>query len=496
MSVATISDPVRLSLDTIDALPKGIERPTYQRDELTHGILHIGPGNFHRSHQAVFLDRLMNAGLAKDWAITGASIMPGDVRLRDLLLEQDCLTTVVEQSDGKTNARVTGCMIDYLPIGDTQAILDVMESETTRIVSMTITEGGYFLDARTGHFDPTHPAIAAEVNADAPGTVFGLIVRALRNRRDAGLPPFSVMSCDNLPHNGHIAREATVETARLIDPALGEWIDTHVCFPNAMVDRITPATGERELTSIVVDHGVDDRTPVFCETFLQWVIEDKFACGRPPFESAGAQIASDVTPFEMLKIRVLNGGHALIAYPAALLGIELADEAMAHPLIRRFLEKVERTEVIPTVPPVPDTNAETYFDTILQRFSNPAIGDTIERLCFDGSNRQPKFIVPTMASRLESGDDVSGLALGSALWCRYCAGTDEQGQTLAPNDAKHTTLMSVALAARNRPVTWLEQHDIYGDLGSQAPLVNAFTKALNALWEDGTEAVLTRYIDS
>jgi len=494
MTASPLTSAVRLSLDTLDQLPAPIARPGYARDQLSHGILHIGPGNFHRSHQAVYLDRLMNAGLGHDWAIVGASIMPGDSRLRDIMLEQDCLTTVVEQSDGKTSASVTGCMVDYLPVGDTQAILDVMESDQTRIVSMTITEGGYFLDAATGHFDTSHPAIAAEVNADSPGTVFGLLVRALRNRRDAGLPPFTVMSCDNLPHNGRIAREATVETGRLIDPALGDWIDANVSFPNAMVDRITPATGERELDSIVSDHGVDDRAPVFCETFLQWVLEDSFCNGRPPLEKAGVQIVSDVTPFEMLKIRVLNGGHALIAYPAALLGIELADEAMANPLIRGFLDKVERSEVIPTVPPVPDTDPTEYFETIVQRFSNPAIGDTIERLCYDGSNRQPKFIVPTIASRLAAGNDVTGLALGCAFWCRYCAGTNEQGQTLAPNDLSHTALMSVALAARNRPVTWLEQPDIYGELGTEPAFVRAFTEALNAIWEDGTEAVLTRYI--
>ncbi len=494
MTASHTSKAVQLSLETLDQLPAPVGRPSYGRDQLSPGILHIGPGNFHRSHQAVYLDRLMNSGIGKDWAIVGASIMPGDTRLRDIMLEQDCLTTVVEQSDGKTRAHVTACMIDYLPVGDTQAILDAMESEQIRIVSMTITEGGYFLDAATGHFDTSHPAIAAEVNADSPGTVFGLLVRALRNRRDAGLPPFTVMSCDNLPHNGSIARQATVETARLIDAALADWIDANVSFPNAMVDRITPATGERELTSIVNEHGVADSAPVFCETFLQWVLEDKFCNGRPPLEQVGVQIVSDVTPFEMLKIRVLNGGHALIAYPAALLGIELADEAMANPLIRGFIDKVEHNEVIPTVPPVPDTDATDYFATVVQRFSNPAIGDTIERLCYDGSNRQPKFIVPTIAARLASGDDVTGLALGCAFWCRYCAGTDEQGQTLAPNDLAHTTLMSVALAARSRPVTWLEQHDIYGDLGTEPVFVRAFTDALNAIWEDGTQAVLTRYI--
>ncbi len=496
MTAQTSSSAVALRLNTLQDLPAAVARPHYERASLSAGILHIGPGNFHRSHQAVYLDRLMNDGHAHDWAIVGASIMPSDQRLRDILVEQDYLTTVVEQVDGASSAQVTGCMIDYLPVADTDAILAAMCSPDTRIVSMTITEGGYFLSASTGHFDPTHPAIAGEANADTPGTVFGLLVVALRERRAAGTPPFTVMSCDNLPHNGRIAREATVGTARLIDESLADWIDENVSFPNAMVDRITPATGERELGSIVDDHGIDDQAPVFCEKFMQWVLEDNFSNGRPPFELAGVQIVPDVTPFEMLKIRVLNGGHALIAYPAALLGIEFAHDAMGNPLISGFLDRVEREEVIPTVPPVPNTDKAQYYETIVRRFANPAIGDTIQRLCHDGSNRQPKFIVPTIADRLAEGHSVSGLALGCAFWCRYCAGTDEQGNSITPNDTSHAILQPAALAARARPATWLEQPDIYGDLGENAAFAATFEAALNAIWADGTEAVLKRFSQS
>lgn len=489
-----MTDAIDLRLDSLPDLPEAVARPSYRRTDLSPGILHIGPGNFHRSHQAVYLDRLMNDSLALDWALIGASIIPNDRRLRDILLRQDCLTTVVEQDNGEASARVTGCMTDYLPVGNTGAILAAMTNPDIRIVSMTITEGGYFLDASTGHFNRDHPTIVAEASAEIPSTVFGLMAVALRQRRDAGIAPFTVMSCDNLPHNGRIAREATVETARLIDAELGNWIDQNVCFPNAMVDRITPATGERELTSVVADHGIKDQAPVFCETYLQWVLEDNFSNGRPPFERAGVQIVSDVTPFETLKIRVLNGGHALIAYPAALLGLEFAHEAMAHPLIRGFLDKVERREVIPTVPPVPDTDTAAYYDTVVKRFSNPAIGDTIERLCHDGSNRQPKFIVPTLGERLADGETIDGLALGCAFWCRYCAGTDDRGNPFAPNDAAHETLKEVALAARERPAAWLEQADIYGDLGANPVFVDAFATALTAIWIEGSEAVLTRFI--
>lgn len=488
--------PVPLSLATLGALPAAVQVPAYDRASLSPGIVHVGPGNFHRAHQAVYLDALMRDGLAHDWGIVGASIMSGDARLREMLLAQDCLGTVVSQSPAGNRARITGCQLDYLPVGDIETILQAMADPATRIVSLTVTEGGYYLDATTGHVDLSHPALVADATAALPATTFGILAHALARRRAAGVPAFTIMSCDNLPHNGRVAREATVGTARLIDAGLADWIDTHARFPNAMVDRITPATGERERRLVREEHGIDDPVPVFCETFIQWVLEDDFALGRPPFERAGVQIVDDVTPFETMKIRVLNGGHALLAYPAALLDIEYVDTAMQHPLIGTWLKKVEADEVLPTLQPVPDTDTAIYLDTIIERFANPAIGDTVQRLAFDGSNRQPKFIVPTLADRLAADASIDGLAMGSAFWCRYCAGTSESGKPFAENDGASARLRTAALQAREDPSIWLAMHEVYGSLAEDERLQKAFAAALRAIWRDGTQAVLSHHLDN
>ncbi|WP_112874681.1 mannitol dehydrogenase family protein [Paracoccus endophyticus] len=484
----------RLSNATLPALT-GAATPSYDRAALTPGIVHFGLGNFHRAHQAVYLDRLMNAGLGLDFAIVGAGVMPSDARMRDVLAAQDHLYTVVEQSAAAFQARVLGATVDYLPPGDPARTIAALADPAIRIVSLTITEGGYFIDAATGHFDPAHPAIAADAaHPDAPATVFGLIVAGLRARRDAGSPPFTVMCCDNIPHNGVVTREAVVETARLSDPRLADWIAANVAFPNGMVDRITPATSDRERAMVRDDFGIEDDAPVFCEDFIQWVLEDNFPAGRPPLEQAGVEFVADVTAWEMMKIRILNGGHAVIAYPAGLMDIHFVHEGMQDDLVRAFLDKVEVEEIIPVVPPVPGTDLRAYFDKVKERCANPKIGDTIRRLCLDGSNRQPKFIIPTIADRLARGLAVDGLALESALWCRYCAGTTDSGAVTEANDPNWDRLTAAAQAARHDPAAWLGMADIYGATGADPGLAEPFARWLAMLWADGTAATLRRYL--
>ncbi len=475
-------------------LPEGVGRPRYARADLSAGILHFGVGNFHRAHQAEYLDRLFSSGESLDWAIVGAGVMVGEREGHALLAEQDWLTTLVEQEADRSEARVIGSMIDYVEPADTEAIIARLANPEIRIVSLTITEGGYFLDSQD-RFDPSHPAIRADgANPEQPRTVFGLILAGLKSRIAAGSSPFTVMSCDNIPHNGTVTRNALVGLAELLDPNLAEWIAENVAFPNGMVDRITPATSDRERDILRKSFGVEDAWPVFCEGFTQWVLEDRFPLGRPAFEKAGVQFVDDVSPFELMKLRVLNGGHATIAYPAGLLGIHYVHEAMEHPLIRSFLRKLEESEIIPMVPPVPDTDIGTYFDLIEARFSNPKIGDTVRRLCLDGSNRQPKFIVPVIRDALMQGASITGLALESALWCRYCAGVDEEGLEIAPNDPNWTELVQVARAARNTPGAWLEQRGIYGAVGQDDRFRDAFDRWLRTLWSEGTAATLEAYL--
>lgn len=488
--------PIPLSLATLPLLPPKVATPPYARGALSPGILHFGVGNFHRAHQAMYLDRLFATGRDHDWALIGAGVFEGERKGRDILQAQDWLTTLVEQEVDGSEAHVLGSMIDYIEPANAAATIARMAQPDIRIVSLTITEGGYFLDSKD-RFDPTHPAILADAaNPRAPKTAFGMMIQALRARIAADIPPFTIMCCDNIPHNGTVTRNALCGLAALSDPDFADWIAENVAFPNAMVDRITPATTDRERAILAQDFGVADGWPVFCEGYTQWVLEDHFPLGRPAFETVGAQFVADVAPFELMKLRILNGGHAVIAYPAGLMDVHFVHEAMAHPLVRGFLRKIEETEIIPQVPPVPDTDLAGYFDLIERRFSNPKIGDTIRRLCLDGSNRQPKFIVPTLRDALTHGGSHDGLALECALWARYCAGVTDSGRIIEANDPNWDRLVPVAQAARTRPQAWLEQETIYGDLAGHAGFSARFAHWLGALWQDGTAATLTRYLQA
>ncbi|MHA1190372.1 MAG: mannitol dehydrogenase family protein [Alphaproteobacteria bacterium] len=472
--------------------------PSYERSDLSPGILHFGVGNFHRAHQAVYLNDLFNAGHDRDWAIVGAGVMPSDEAMRRTLAGKDFLTTIVEQSATDSRAEIAGAMIDYVSPDDFDGLMAWLADPRIRIVSMTITEGGYFIDPATGVFDPDDSGIRADVqNADRPSTVFGLIVAGLRRRQAAGTPPFTVMSCDNIPHNGVVTRNTLVGYAELVDAELAGWIADNVTFPNGMVDRITPATGDRERQILADQFGIADPAPVFCEDFKQWVLEDKFCAGRPSLDRVGVQFVPDVSPYETMKLRVLNGGHAIIAYPAGLMDIEFVHEAMADPLITGFLQKVIRDEIIPVLEPalssVPGIDLGDYFSVVQRRFSNPKIADTIRRLCLDGSNRQPKFIVPTIAERMQAGTGISGLALESALWCRYCYGTTDSGTEIAPNDPNWDRLNQTARTAKDEPQQWLAMEDIYGDTGRDSAFSAAFSQALRDLCNHGTRETLRRY---
>jgi mannitol 2-dehydrogenase len=484
----------KLSAATLPTLATAT-KPTYDRANLTAGILHFGVGNFHRAHQAVYLDDLFALHEGHDWALVGAGVREADRAMREKLQAQDWLTTVVEQEADLSTARVTGAMIDYLQPGDSAAVIARLADPAIRIVSLTITEGGYYIDPASQRFDPTHPDIVYDAaHMDAPRTAFGLILAGLLTRRDAGLQPFTVMSCDNIPGNGHVTQNAVAGLAELVDPQLAAWVRSSVAFPNGMVDRITPATSDRERQLLADQFGIEDAWPVFCENFKQWVLEDNFPAGRPALEKVGVQFVPDVAPYEHMKIRILNGGHATIAYPAGLMDIHFVHEAMGNRLVYDFLAKVEHEEIIPVVPPVPHTDLGDYLALCQRRFANPKIGDTIRRLALDGSNRQPKFIIPSALDRVQGQQSVNGLALVSALWCRYCYGTTDSGKVIEPNDPNWDRLTAQARKAKENPAAWLEMTDIYGALASQPAFVAAFTNALQTLWNVGTEQTLRRYL--
>ena len=297
---------IRLSRAALPSFSSQLSVPHYSPQQLKSGIVHIGVGNFHRAHQAVYLDQLFRLGKSLDWALVGTGVKPGDRVMGQTLAQQDYLTTVVEQSAAGYKATITGAMIDFLLPGD-PANIERLADPSIRIVSLTVTEGGYFINPATGEFDPDQPVLKQDAaNPAKPNTAFGLILAGLRTRLTRGIAPFTVMSCDNLLHNGNVTRNAVVGLAEMQDSKLAAWIEREVAFPNGMVDRITPVTSDRERTILQEEFGIEDGWPVFCENYIQWVLEDRFPLGRPELEAVGVTFVPDVTPYEHMKLRILN----------------------------------------------------------------------------------------------------------------------------------------------------------------------------------------------
>ena len=485
---------MRLNKANLRRFPDNVRVPTYDRNSLTPGILHLSVGNFHRGHMAVYLDELFEQGKDLDWAIVGASLRPSAVDMRETLKAQDYLTTVVELAPAAISAHIVSCMVDFLP-SDPNAIHDALSDGQIRIVSMTITESGYYIDAATGEFAANHPEMVRDAKSpDTPASLFGVIVKALRARRDAGIEPFTVLSCDNLPGNGNLTRQTVLGLARLGDPELADWIAASVAFPNSMVDRIVPATTDRE-RRLVEDHfGIIDDLPVVCEPFRQWVVEDHFPSGRPHLEKVGVEFVTDVSGYELMKLRILNAAHASMCYPALLLGHHFVHDAMADPDIVQWLKALLTKEAIPTLKPLPRVNYHHYLDKVLERFSNTEIGDTISRIAEEGSERQPKFILPAVIDALDSGKSVNGFALEIALWCRYCLAEDEQGKLITVKDLRAADLFQFAEASRMRSDAFLDNIDVFGSIGKNAVFSEPFCYWLRYIHQRGVRAAIRKYV--
>ena len=476
-----------------------VAQPGYDPSALTVGIVHFGVGNFHRSHQALYLDKLFARGEALDFAICGVGVLPGDARMRDALRAQGMRYTLVERHpDGGVVARSIASIVDFLfAPDDPEAVLEKLADPAVRIVSLTITEGGYNTDESTGEFDLAAPAIAADLVPDArPATVFGLVVEGLRRRRERGLPPFTVMSCDNLQGNGHVARASFLAFARSKDADLADWIAAEVAFPNSMVDRITPVTGPDELAFVSQTFGVDDAWPVVSEGFTQWVLEDSFTAGRPPYEHVGVQVVDDVMPYEKMKLRLLNASHQAIAYFGLLLGHTFAHEAATDPVIVRLLERFMREEAEPTLGPVPGVDLAAYEAELIERFANPYVRDTLLRLATDASDRIAKFVLPVVRDRLAAGGGIDLAAAIVASWAEFAAFRDAEGRPLDVADRQALLVGRAVERAADDPAAFVADERLVGDLAGDPAFVESFARAARAIRELGARDALTGIVDA
>jgi mannitol 2-dehydrogenase len=467
--------------------------PAYDRNLVTPGVVHVGVGGFHRAHQAMYHDRMMNDGAGLDWGICGVGVLAADRKMQQALDAQDGLyTLVLKHSDGTYEPRVIGSIVQYLLApGNPEAVIEKMAAEPTRIVSLTVTEGGYNVSDITGEFDAANPDVVRDLAPGAvPRTTFGLITEALRRRRQRGLAPFTVVSCDNLPGNGQLSKRVFTAFARLRNPELGDWIEGTVRFPNSMVDRITPVTSDADRAEVTERFGIDDRWPVVCEPFVQWVLEDDFAAGRPPYEDAGVQLVGQVEPYELMKLRLLNGSHQALCYFAYLAGYRLVHEAAQDSLFQTFLLGYMDQEATPTLPPVPGVDLAGYKHTLLERFANPQIRDTIARLCAQSSDRIPKFLLPVIRQQLVTGGEIKRSAAVVASWARYAEGVDERGEPIDVVDRYRDRLTSLARRQREDPGAFIANRDLFGDLADNERFATAYRSVLASLHQHGARATL------
>ena len=492
MSNASTDHLTPLSNATLASLPEAVPGPTYDRDAVSVGIVHLGVGGFHRAHEAMYVDRLMNRGLAMDWGICGVGVMPHDRGMRDALGAQDCLfTLVVKSPDGTVEPRVIGSIVEYLfAPDDAEAVVERMADPRVRIVSLTITEGGYNISAVSGDFDRANPDVLHDLEPGAvPRTTFGLVTEAIERRRRRGVPPFTIVSCDNIQGNGEVARRSFAAFAAMRSPELAACV-REMHFPTSMVDRITPATTDADRAELTERFGVQDRWPVVCEPFIQWVLEDSFGAGRPPLEQAGVQVVADVEPYELMKLRLLNASHQALCYFGYLAGYRLVHEVCQDPLFAAFVRAYMDREGSPTLPTVPGIDLDDYKSTLIERFSNPAVRDTVARLCAESSDRIPKWLLPVIRENLAAGRDVTLAAAVVASWARYAEGVDEQGAPIEVVDQLRTSLMANAGRQHDDPLAFVANRDVFGDLVDDERFTTAYTAALASLHRVGARATL------
>ena len=471
-------------------------RLPYDRSKVIPGIVHLGIGAFCRAHMAAYVDGIL--AIDPSWGIIGASLKRPDTR--NALAPQDFLYTIVTRSAAGTATRVIGSILEILHAATQRdELIAVMADPRIRIVSLTVTEKGYCHDPGTGQLDPQHPDILHDLaEPDAPVSAPGLIVRALELRRAAGVSPFTVLSCDNLPANGETTARIVRAFAALRNPDLADHIAREVAFPSSMVDRIVPATTEDDCKIAFEASGLRDAWPVMTEPFTQWVIEDRFSAGRPPLEAAGAELVNDVRPFELMKLRMLNGSHSSLAYLGYLAGYEFVSEAITDLAFRTFIQELMTEEVMSTLPENLG-DLSSYRDALLERFSNPALRHRTWQIAMDGSQKLPQRLLGTIRDGLARNAAIGRAALGVAAWMRYATGVDEHGREIDVRDPLAPRLRAIADAAGNAPAKltdgFLNVREVFGDdLPRNERLRSLLTEHLTSLFRYGAQETVRNAI--
>ena len=470
----------------------------YDRARVTAGIVHLGIGAFCRAHVLEYVDNLLV--LDPCWGVIGASLKRPDTR--NALAPQDFLYTLVVRSPGKTAPRVIGSLLDVLDATTQRGeLIETMADSKIRIVSLTITEKGYCHDPAKGELDAGHPDIRHDLaHPESPTTAPGLVVRALELRRNAGIPPFTVLCCDNLPSNGETAARVIQGYARLYDPSLAEYITQNVAFPSTMVDRIVPATTDEDRQLACSVTGLDDAWPVMTEPFTQWVIEDHFTAGRPRFEAVGAEMVTNVKPFELMKLRMLNGSHSALAYLGYLSGYEYVSDAIANQHFHALIHGLMTEEVMPTLPM--DTGSlANYRDALIERFANPALKHRTWQIAMDGSQKLPQRLLGTIRDRLQKGLNVNRAALGVAAWMRYVTGVDESGKEIDVKDPLGASFRQIAALAEGEPSKLVEgllaAKEIFGvDLPQHKGFRSVLRGHVKSLYEVGALYTVQRLAEA
>jgi fructuronate reductase len=477
----------RLHPSTLAGLPADVARPGYDRSALRAGIVHLGVGAFQRAHLAVVNEAAIHASGDLRWGIVGVSLRAADTR--DALAPQDGLYTLAlrdadDEGRPRESLQVIGNLMSVLVAPeDPRAVLERIAHADTRILSLTVTEKGYHHDPATGALRAGDEGLAHDLaHPEAPRTTLGFIVHGLNLRRQRGAPPLTLLSCDNLPANGHTLRGLVLAFAAQVDAGLHDWIYAGCTFPNAMVDRIVPRTTDEDRARISARLGVDDAWPVIGEPFLEWVVEDKFANGRPDWQAGGARFVAHAEPFERLKLRMVNGSHSALAYLGTMAGLRTVDSAMAEPAMRAYLDALMREEIAPTLPPLPGLDLDAYRARLLQRFANPALRHQTKQIAMDGSQKLPQRLLGTVRERLASKQSIERLALAVAAWIHYLGGVDETGATheiqdpMASELATRLAQANTARDERDRIAFFTGFAPVFGDLGEDPAFVSAVAR--------------------